>query len=175
MPAPNSPCGCSSRYRSPPSDRKSQFAIGFWVDPPARTDLDARYAEIAEANFTFIIGNFGAGTSDEIARQLALCEKYGLQAIVLMGGKPPELLPTHDACWGYFLADEPGAGTFPELRKAKVTPPVNFHPLTSTAMRSRSRSRPLEIRRRLTNGISTASRSRARRAADTRSPTKATL
>lgn len=96
---------------------QDRFAIGFWVDPPARPDLDERYAEIAEANFTFIIGNFGASTPDAVARQLELCEKHGLKAIVSMAGQPPDKLPTNNACWGYFLADEPGAGAFSSLRK----------------------------------------------------------
>ena len=41
---------------------QDRFAIGFWDDPPADQQTDARFAEIAEANFTFIIGNFGATT-----------------------------------------------------------------------------------------------------------------
>lgn len=97
---------------------QDRFAIGLWVDPPASSDLDERYAELAEANFTFIIGNFGASTSNAVARQLELCEKHGLKAIVSMAGQPPDRLPTNNACWGYLLADEPGAGAFPYLRKA---------------------------------------------------------
>ena len=110
--------GQGRQNRTPNRFTQDRFAIGFWVDPPASTDLDARYSEIAEANFTFIIGNFGASTSDTILRQLDLCEKYGLKAIVSMAGKTPDLLPTSNACWGYFLADEPGAGAFPDLRKS---------------------------------------------------------
>lgn len=97
---------------------QDRFAIGLWVDPPESPDLDARYAEIAQANFTFINGIFGASSSNAIARQLELCRKHGLKAIVSLGGLPPALLPTNDACWGYHLADEPGAGAFPELRKS---------------------------------------------------------
>ena len=39
---------------------QDRFAIGFWVDPPADEKMDAHYAEIAEANFTLVIGGFGA-------------------------------------------------------------------------------------------------------------------
>lgn len=98
--------------------RQDRFAIGLWVDPPESADLDARYAEIAQANFTFINGIFGASSSNAIARQLELCQKHGLKAIVSMGGQPPDHQPTNSACWGYHLADEPGAGVFPELRKS---------------------------------------------------------
>ena len=47
--------------------RQDRFAIGLWVDPPESADLDERYAEIAQANFTFINGIFGASSSDAIA------------------------------------------------------------------------------------------------------------
>jgi len=97
---------------------QDRFAIGLWVDPPLSADAEARYAELAAANFTFITGIFGASSTNTIARQLELCEQHGLKAIVSMGGQPPDRLPTNRACWGYFLADEPGAGAFPELRKS---------------------------------------------------------
>src|SRR5512146_2033523 len=96
---------------------QDRFAVGIWVDPPADQQTDARFAEIAEANFTFIIGIFGAGTPTAVERQLELCDKHGLKAIVSMAGLAPERLPDTNACWGYFLADEPGAGAFPDLRR----------------------------------------------------------
>jgi hypothetical protein len=96
---------------------QDRFGIGFWVDPPLDKQADARYAEIARANFTFIIGNFGASNPTNVARQLKLAARHGLKAIVSMAGLPPEKLPDNAACWGYVLADEPGPGAFPELRK----------------------------------------------------------
>jgi hypothetical protein len=96
---------------------QDRFAIGFWVDPPADKDIDARYAEIAEANFTFVIGNFGAQAPEAIARQLELCSKYDLKALVGMAGLPPERLPEGPACWGYLVVDEPGVAAFAGLRK----------------------------------------------------------
>jgi predicted TIM-barrel fold metal-dependent hydrolase len=94
-----------------------RFAIGFWVDPPAEHQTDVRFAEIAAANFTFVIGNFGATTPEAVERQLKLCEKHDLKAIVSIAGLPPEKLPESPACWGYHIADEPGAGAFADLRK----------------------------------------------------------
>ena len=55
---------------------QDRFAIGFWVDPPADEKMDERYAEIAAANFTLVLGGFGARTPEAVQRQLALCEKH---------------------------------------------------------------------------------------------------
>jgi hypothetical protein len=96
---------------------QDRLAVGLWVDPPADQQTDARFAEIADANFTFLIGNFGATTPAAVSNQLRLCEKHGLKAIVSMAGLPPDRLPNGPACWGYCLGDEPGAGAFPDLRK----------------------------------------------------------
>jgi hypothetical protein len=91
--------------------------VGLWVDPPADQQTDARFAEIADANFTFLIGIFGATTPAAVSNQVRLCERHGLKTIVAMAGLPPGRLPNDPACWGYCLADEPGPGAFPELRK----------------------------------------------------------
>ena len=98
---------------------QDRFAIGFWVDPPAGKDMDARYKEIADANFTLVIGGFGASKPDAVAKQLALCQKYNLRAVVAADLAKPESLPKDTACWGYALRDEPAARDFPDLR-AKV-------------------------------------------------------
>jgi hypothetical protein len=92
------------------------FAIGFWVDPPADDQMEERYKEIADANFTFTLGVFGATTPESIARQLTYGEKYGLKAIVSRAGLPADRLPTNSACWGYYVADEPAPGAFSALR-----------------------------------------------------------
>ena len=63
------------------------------MDPPADQQTDARFAEIAAANFTFVIGNFGATTPEAVTNQLKLCDKHGLKAIVSMAGLAPERLP----------------------------------------------------------------------------------
>src|SRR5947207_15992804 len=96
---------------------QDRFGTGLWVDPPLDKQMDAHYAALAEANFTFIIGNFGASTPESVSQQLALCQKYDLKAIVSMAGQSPDKLPTNSACWGYFLADEPSPDSFPGLRK----------------------------------------------------------
>lgn len=80
-------------------------------------DAEAHYSDIAEANFNLVIGIFGASTVDGVSRQLSLCEKHGLSAIVSMAGLPADKQPTNESCWGYFLGDEPGPDSFPGLRR----------------------------------------------------------
>jgi hypothetical protein len=95
---------------------QDRFAIGFWVDPPIDERADERYAEIAAANFTLVIGGFGGNTPEKVKRQVELCEKYDLRGVVSRAGLPPEQLPESDAVWGYMIRDEPPAGAFPEMR-----------------------------------------------------------
>ncbi len=95
---------------------QDRFAIGFWVDPPMDARADFRYRRIAEANFTLVLGGFGARTPVQVRRQLELCEKYGLKALVNCGGNPADL-PSGPACWGYRLKDEPSAAVFKDLRQ----------------------------------------------------------
>jgi hypothetical protein len=89
---------------------QDRFAIGFWVGPQTSENLRERYREIADANFTLVIGSHGM----DVARQLDLCQQFGLKAIVDASGLG---LPAHDACWGFSLIDEPGAAQFPDLAK----------------------------------------------------------
>ena len=100
---------------------QDRFAIGFWVDPPAKEITDARYKEIADANFTFVLGVFGPQKLKDIQKQLALCEKYGMKAIVRNDLTKPEDLPDSPACWGYHLVDEPNTAGFPGLKIAVDT------------------------------------------------------
>ena len=95
---------------------QDRFAIGFWVDPPLDEQADARYKEIADANFTMIIGSAAGGDLRAVDRQLALCRKYDLRAVLFVPGVTPENLPMGPACWGYALRDEPSASDFPTLR-----------------------------------------------------------
>lgn len=95
--------------------QQPEFAIGFWVDPPLDAKADQRYKEIAEANFTLVLGGFGANNPQKIQQQVELCKKYGLNALVWAGKTPVDKLPTDPACWGYMILDEPSASQFKEL------------------------------------------------------------
>ena len=95
---------------------QDRFAIGFWVDPPADANMDRHYADIAAANFTMVLGGFGARTPKTVRRQIALCEKHDLKVVVGRAGFAPEKLPESPVVWGYAIRDEPSAKDFPALR-----------------------------------------------------------
>jgi hypothetical protein len=107
----------SPAVNAPVRFQQDRFAIGFWVDPPLDDKADARYKEIADANFTLVIGGFGARGLDAVEKQLALCEEYDLKALVACGEAAPTQFPESPACWGYMLRDEPSASDFPALAK----------------------------------------------------------
>lgn len=100
---------------------QDRFAIGFWVDPPANLITNARYKEIADANFTFVLGAFGPKNVKDVQKQLALCEKYGMKAIVRSDLTKPEDLPDSPACWGYHIVDEPNTAAYAGLRSTVDT------------------------------------------------------
>jgi hypothetical protein len=95
---------------------QDRFAIGFWVDPPLDDQADAHYRELADANFTMILGSSAGADKKTLERQLALCTKYDLKALLFTAGLAPADMPTGPACWGYALRDEPGAADFATLR-----------------------------------------------------------
>ena len=110
---------------------QDRFLISFWVDPPADDQMEERYREIAEANFTAVLGGFGANTPEQVERQLDLCQKHGLKALVSLPGyragavqgagaidavKEADQFPDHPACWGYMTKDEPHSSLFPNLK-----------------------------------------------------------
>ena len=144
---------------APAAWKQDVFAISFWVDPivpPA--EYDYRYAEIAAANFTLVVGGYGATTRAEVAAQLAACEKHGLKALpslcanatcgrshtkgvngapwvcpepALRDGSAADL--ESPALWGWKVTDEPSAtspGT-PGSPAAQVRPGLNFSTLAS--------------------------------------------
>jgi hypothetical protein len=96
---------------------QDEFCIGFWVDPPADENWNWRYHEIAQANFTVVLGGFGARTMETAKEQLMLCEKHGMNAIVWRVTDDPADLPDGPACWGYGVRDEPSADDFADLAR----------------------------------------------------------
>lgn len=95
--------------------QQREFVISFWVDPRMDEQAELRYQEIADAHFSLVMGGFGASTPEQIQRQIALCEKYGLKLIVDVHAFPANLLPAQDVCLGYRLKDEPNANEFQPL------------------------------------------------------------
>lgn len=96
--------------------QQDRFVIGLWVDPPADARMESHYRELAGAGFNTVLG-MQAGTTVTVARQLALCRQFGMQALVQTCGLPPSKLPQEPACCGYMLRDEPAAPAFPELAR----------------------------------------------------------
>ena len=94
--------------------QQDRFAIGLWVDPPLDDQAEARYQDLADANFNMVIGGFGNG---ELAQLIALCEKHDLKLIARTRSLEAADLPENPAIWGYALRDEPGAEDFPKLRE----------------------------------------------------------
>lgn len=99
---------------------QDRFAIGLWVAPPQDDRADARYAELAEANFSLVIGGSGA-------QAIELSEKHGLNVLTCLPEGPIAQWPDSPACWGYLLRDEPGVADFPALR-ARVDEIRAAHP-----------------------------------------------
>ncbi|MBN1899746.1 beta-galactosidase [Candidatus Sumerlaeota bacterium] len=106
---------------------QDRFAIGFWVDPPMDEKGAERYKEIAEANFTLVIGGFGAGTAEQIKKQVRLCEENGLKGIVGTANLSPENYISGEGCWGFLMQDEPNAAQFPALA-SRVAKNRELHP-----------------------------------------------
>ena len=69
---------------------QDRFVISFGLEPPFDENMEARYAEIAEANFTVFFGVRQAlkkvPNREQLVKELELCEKYGLKAILPMFG-----------------------------------------------------------------------------------------
>ncbi len=104
----------AAKAQDPPRFKQDRFAIGFWVDPPEVTD--ERYAEIAEANFTLVLGGFGSTSPDVVTKQIELCQKYDLRLLAWPGNGEASELPQGAPVWGYLVRDEPNVSDFPALR-----------------------------------------------------------
>jgi hypothetical protein len=75
--------------------RQDRFALGLWVPPQTKDDLEFRYRELAEANFNLVIGNSPVPVAD----QLRVCDHLGLKALVHVPGAV-ETWPTNASCCG---------------------------------------------------------------------------
>ncbi|MEQ7129376.1 hypothetical protein ABN034_33270 [Actinopolymorpha sp. B11F2] len=117
-----------------------KYPIGLWVAPPPEETTNARYAEIADAGFTFVIGIDGCGgfcqpgetTTVDNAPMLNAAAANGLQALVFdrrighIQNSPPEqwrdiistTLREYDqfpAFAGFDIRDEPHASLFRQI------------------------------------------------------------
>jgi hypothetical protein len=104
---------CSQAY-SQDRFEQDRFAIGLWVNPPLNEHAPKRYREIAEANFSMVIGGFGGNNNEQLVE---LCKQNDLKLIVSARTGGIASFPDDPIVWGYSLRDEPSATLFPELRK----------------------------------------------------------
>lgn len=93
---------------------QDNFVIGLWVAPPLDDKAKIRYKELADANFTLVIGHHKAKKEDN-EKLLKICKKYDLKAIVGIDRLKQNEYPTSKACWGYLIIDEPVLSQFDEL------------------------------------------------------------
>jgi hypothetical protein len=107
------------------------FILSYWCGPPATKDVDARYAEVAECGFNYAMIPCSGASVEGHKAILAACKKHHLKYIpadprlLKFGPENPAFATNLDAVisefkkfpalGGYFLADEPGPGSFPLL------------------------------------------------------------
>ena len=101
------------------------FLISFWVDPIVpQAQFPLEYARLALANYTAVMGGFGATTPGAVAAQVAACAGAGLLCIpsscesaAAPGGSGSCIgVGLNDsALLGYQLWDEPQAADFPAV------------------------------------------------------------
>ncbi len=107
------------------------FIISYWCGPPADTDPLAKYAEVAECNFNYVLPPCSAVAVEQNKAILDACAKNGLKYIIgdsRIGAKNPgdpqferDLdavvadYAGHPATAGYFVRDEPNSADFPKL------------------------------------------------------------
>jgi hypothetical protein len=95
--------------------KQDRFAIGGWVDPivpPKR--FDAEYARAAAANFTVLLGGFGATTPPTVRLQIEAARRAGLAAVPsICGGACANLT----GAWGFQIIDEPKVSQFTSVAK----------------------------------------------------------
>lgn len=106
--------------------QQDAFWISFWVGPQVELgELDERFAEVSECNFTGYLGFNGAHKGSftpngaRVAKEIELCDKHGLRCVpslcdveccevpVNRSSVCLELGRTSPNFWGYQLLDEP--------------------------------------------------------------------
>ncbi len=101
----------------PPTFAMDRFMISFWVDPIVPVArFDAEYARVASANFTVLLGGFGANTPATVAAQIASARRHNLAALpsACGGGACSNLT----GAWGFQIKDEPNVRDFAALAPA---------------------------------------------------------
>ncbi|MDH7482188.1 MAG: hypothetical protein QHH26_09495 [Armatimonadota bacterium] len=114
-----------------PATALDEFIISYWCGPLPNDNLDARYAEVAECNFTHAMPPCAGVTVEQNKAILDACAKHGLKYIIpdarILAKEPndPDFTSNldaviadysnHPATAGYFITDEPNSSAFPKL------------------------------------------------------------
>ena len=106
---------CMGGAEEKPRYIQDEFAIGFWVDPPADAKLAQRYQQIADAHFNLAILAFGTQDMNKKTEILALCKRHAIKAILFTGETPANALLDSPEIIGYGLRDEPSVADFANL------------------------------------------------------------
>ena len=86
------------------------------IVPPER--FPAEYKRIADANFTVLLGGFGATSPATVTQQIAAASAAGLASVPsICGGGCANL----SGAWGFQIADEPGTDKFAALAPLVAT------------------------------------------------------
>ena len=95
--------------------KQDRFAISFWVDPIVPpSQFDYEYQRIANANFTVLLGGFGATTPTTVAQQIAAATKHNLAPVPsICSGACANI----SGAWGFQIKDEPPAASFAAVAK----------------------------------------------------------
>ena len=102
--------------------QQDRFVVSAWVDPVVpSSEFATEYTRFARANFTTLMGGFGATTPVDVASQVAACAAAGLACIpsaceTETGPNPGgSCVGVAAPVMGYQLKDEPQASDFPLL------------------------------------------------------------
>jgi hypothetical protein len=123
---------CSFLLAATINSRAADFILSYWCGPPENvTNLNQAYKEVAECGFNYAMIPCSGATVKGNKAILDACAKNGLKYFVIdsrllaYGGENPAFKTNldaviseygkHRALGGYYLADEPSPGAFPQL------------------------------------------------------------
>ena len=96
--------------------RQDQFVIGFWGDPPVDGQVNARYAEVADAGFNIVMGGLGASSPALAQRQRDACDRVNIRVLFSTYGLPVSALCNCATTYGFLVRDHPSLAELETLR-----------------------------------------------------------
>ncbi len=96
--------------------RQDGFVIGFWGDPPVDGQVNARYAEVAEAGFNVVMGGMGASSPALAQRQRDACNRVNIRVLFATYGLPVSALCNCATTYGFLIRDHPSVTELETIR-----------------------------------------------------------